>query len=165
MSQLTAERVRSLLDYDPDTGMFTWKVYKGGAAKAGSPAGSIRKEGYRAIRIDGNNYYEHRLAWLYMTGEWPAHELDHRDRVGMNNRFNNLRSASTSQNQANRSLKSTNTSGYKGVHWQKSASKWKATLGVGGRLKHLGLFENAEDAHMAYAQAAAEAFGEFDRTV
>jgi hypothetical protein len=123
MEQLTADRLRELLEYDPETGVFRWKEARAPNAKAGDEAGFIHRDGYRYIRIGQRQYAAHRLAWLYVTGEWPASHLDHRDMERTNNSLGNLRPASHSQNQANRPKQANNTSGFKGVYWQARSGK------------------------------------------
>jgi hypothetical protein len=98
---LTAERVRELLLYDPETGLFTWRIAVGDRYQAGTPAGSFTHKGYRSIYIGGFNYPAHRLAWLYVTGQWPTKDIDHIDQDKANNRFANLRDVSRSANMQN----------------------------------------------------------------
>lgn len=162
---LTAARLRELLSYDPETGVFRWRVYRARNARAGDVAGRIIKAapdkggGYRSIGIDGSEYLAQRLAWLHMTGEWPPAQVDHENRNRDDNAWRNLRDATRSQNQANRPAQANNTSGFKGVAFHKGAGRWRATLGK----RHLGLFDSPEQAHAAYAEAARGAFGEFAR--
>lgn len=159
----TAARVRQLLDYDPVTGVFTWKV-RCGRAKAGTRAGSLHKsDGYRIIGIDGATYYEHRLAWLWMTGNWPFGEIDHQHLDKINNAFSELRPATHAQNAMNTPLRSNNTSGFKGVDFRHNRKKWRARIKVKGRKLHLGYFLTPQEAHAAYVAAAAQHFGVFAR--
>jgi hypothetical protein len=162
MSELTAERLRELLHYNPETGEFTWLAAPRAQRQAGDRAG-FANNGYRLIGIAGHRYYEHRLAWLYMAGEWPPENIDHRDLDRANNRWTNLRLATYSQNAQNRPIGKANTSGYKGVYWHKIDEKWRAVIRVGGRRKHLGLFNDKEAAHAAYVAAAEKHYGEFAR--
>lgn len=97
---MTPERVRELLVYDYQTGMFTWRVTRGEFI-AGAVAGSLKREGYWRIGLDGKQYAAHRLAWAYVYGVWPKHGLDHRDRDKTNNRIDNLREATNAQNAQN----------------------------------------------------------------
>lgn len=156
---LTAERLRSLLDYDPATGVFLWRVRRGPSALAGSIAGHIIAGGYRLIGVDGTEYYAHRLAWLYVHGAWPTGHIDHQNVTPGDDRISNLREATRSQNLANRPAQSNNTSGLKGVSFHKGAGRWRATI----QHKYLGLFDTAEEAHAAYRAAASRVFGEFAR--
>ena len=153
---LTVERLRQVLDYDPETGAFTWKGN-------GRNAGGLSARGYILICIDRRRYYAHRLAWLHVKGEWPADFLDHEDLDKANNRFANLRSCSKSQNHANRRRLSNNTSRFKGVCWNGQASKWKAAITINHKHHHLGHFDCPVAAHLAYSVAADKTFGEFGR--
>jgi hypothetical protein len=176
---LTAEYVRQILHYDPDTGVFTWRertpqMFRGvirdniHAAKAwnnknaGNRTGSY-SAGYVLIVIHGVFYKAHRLAWLYMMGEWPKHEIDHIDLDRSNNSFCNLREATRSQNSANTPLRRDNTSGYKGVKWNAKLNKWRACIQYNNKQYHLGCFEYIEDASKAYACAAERLHAEFAR--
>lgn len=159
-ARLSVERLRELLAYDPGTGLFTWLVSRG-PAKAGALAGSLSPIGYFQIRIDQTLYYVHRLAWLYMTGEWPKDQIDHADGNKTNNRFANLREATQSENSANTGLRPHNTSGFKGAYWIAERQKWLASIKIEGRTKFLGYFLTAEEAHAAYKTAAERRFGAF----
>ena len=170
---ISAEYVRSILDYDPATGDFIWRKRIFAAAKAsniwnarfaGTVAGTLNNRGYKTIMIGAKRYYAHRIAWLWMTGEWPRC-VDHRDLNCSNNRWCNLRDAKiSSNNQANRRAQSNNKSGLKGAHWFKRDGRWRSEIGHDGRSIHLGYFDTAEEAHAAYASAALELFGEFARS-
>lgn len=153
-------RVRELLDYNADTGMFCWRLSVGSRARIGAHAGSVAKNGYRSIRVDGTLYYAHRLAFVWMNGDCP-NQIDHKDRNRSNNAWNNLRAANHSQNQANQKISRKNTSGAKGVSWLKVDKKWRAYITVNGVKKHLGRFDNRSEAIAAYAEAASEKFGCF----
>lgn len=157
---LTAERVRELLDYEPETGAFTWRANRSNV-KAGSRAGCARADGYRGIRIDGRRYHEHRLAFLWMTGEWPAADVDHINGATGDNRWYNLRAASRSQNMVNSRMRRNNSSGTRGVAWHAAARKWVANISVDGRTKYLGIYETKEAAAAAYARAMVARHAEF----
>jgi len=161
---LTAARLRELLHYDRATGVFTWRVRASSRAAAGDRAGFSREDGYRLIGIDGRIYLEHRLAWLYVTGEWPVNDVDHRDRDPSNNKWRNLRAATHSQNHFNRAKPANNTSGYKGVVWHKKCQMWQAQIKREGRNHYLGQFRSPEAAHQAYVAASRCLHGEFGRT-
>jgi len=149
---LTQERLKELLGYDPETGVFTWRVNRTAGLKKGDVAGAIDSEGYRLLCLDKRYYKAHRAAWLYMTGEWPAHSIDHIDRNPSNNRFSNLRVATTAQNGMNRRLDARNASGVTGVSWCKNSKKWRADIGENGKLVRLGRFDS-----LAAATAARKA--------
>jgi hypothetical protein len=162
---LTAERLRELLDYDPATGVFRWRVDrhcgKGRvSAKAGDIAGGIDGHGYHRIGIDGVRHKGHRLAWLYVHGELRK-GLDHRNRDCADNRIENLRPCNQSQNMANGARRITNRSGFKGVSWSASNKGWVAQIVVRGKAHYLGTFADPAAAHAVYARAATEHFGEF----
>lgn len=152
-SELTAARLRELLHYEPETGVFTRAMHRGGGRKVGDVAGSLDKKGYRVIAIDGRAYKAHRLAWLYMTDRWPAEQIDHRNRQRADNRWRNLREADNAQNQQNIGLRSNNSSGFHGVSWHRGQSKWCARITVDKRLRSIGYFRDPSEAGAAYAAA------------
>jgi hypothetical protein len=154
---LTADRLRELLDYDPLTGVFLWKISRGNA-RAGAVAGTLNSAGYRQIRIDGRAYLADRLAWFSMTGDWPPGLVDHRDRDTENNSWANLRPCNHSQNAANSLRKNV---GLKGV--TRRGQRFRASIKVDGKHFHLGHYDTSEDAHAAYLAAAISHFGEFAR--
>ena len=159
---LTQECLRELLHYDPNTGIFSWRVARSNRVKIGDPTGCQKQCGahlYLVISIGTRVYYAHRLAWLYMTGEWPERDVDHEDRNGLNNRWSNLREATRSQNNANRCVDSRNRFGLKGVRKSKNGKRF--TTVVDGR--YAGTFDTPDEAHAAYVAKAAEVFGEFAR--
>lgn len=157
---LTQARLRGLLNYDPDSGIFTWADRRYGV-RQNLVAGTLKPSGYVRIGIDGRMYSAHRLAFLYMTGEFPCGDVDHINHDRSDNRWGNLRVASRAQNLGNASLSKRNKSGFKGVSWNKQSRKWQAHICVGGRSKFLGLFIDIEKAAAAYASAAREHFNEF----
>lgn len=156
---LSRERLREVLSYDPATGIFTWLISKGSVSK-GRTASSIEQQGYVVIRIDGLSYKAHRLAWLYVYGKWPS-LLDHINGVCTDNRIANLREATYSQNQQNSRPRYTGKSHFKGA--SRDRGKWRATIVIDGRQKYLGGFNTPEEAHARYCQVAQETFGEFAR--
>lgn len=148
---LTQARLKEVLSYDPATGFFTWLENNGLNGKKGAAAGSKGKSGYVAIQVDGRQYLAHRLAWLYVTGSWPAKLIDHRDSVEWNNAWENLRAATNAENQQNRAgLPSNNTSGYLGVTWSEHHGRWLARITVNGKARSLGQFRTAKLAGIAY---------------
>lgn len=153
MNRVTYERVHELLDYDPDTGVFRWRVTKSGV-RAGKRAGYNHPDGYRYIRVDRVSYQEHRIVWLYIHGYFPENDVDHIDRVRDNNRADNLREVSRQCNLRNSKTSCANTSGVCGVHWEKRLRKWGARIAVNGKNKRLGIYDDYEDA--VCARLAAE---------
>lgn len=154
--ELTVALVKELLSYNPETGVFTWRVNRGGTARVGATAGTIGKKGYRYIGVKNKCYLAHRLAWLYIYGCLPEKHIDHINREKSDNRIDNLREVSNSQNHWNLNTNSANTSGYTGVSWNKRAKKWHSYIHAQGKRKHLGLFNTPEEAHAAYVEAKAE---------
>ncbi len=162
MRQLTQDRLKEVLTYNPETGVFRWKAKPAGNVAVGSVAGTTNNKGYRYISVDSRRYRAHRLAWLYVHGKWPADQIDHIDGKRGNNRIANLREATNTQNQQNRGVSKSNTSGFKGVVWNKQTRKWQATIRIWGRQIFLGSFDTIERAAAAYSAAAARHHGEFD---
>lgn len=160
---ITAERLREVLNYNPETGVFIWKVCLAGRRKAGTIAGCKRIDNRIVIRIDGQLIMAHRLAWLYMTGQYPKNQIDHIDTDPTNNAFSNLREATESENRWNTKRRANNTSGQKGVSWCAERKKWVARICVYRKIISLGRFSKKQDAVMAYASAAKKYHGEFAR--
>lgn len=161
MAFLSAEELRDALDYNPETGVFARKgMRRVRHAQDSDRPGHLSSDGYRYIRVRSIRYLEHRLAWFYVYGRWPA-ELDHINRVRSDNRIGNLREATRSQNKANVALQSNNTSGVKGVLFDRANGKWMAYIQVDGKFKNLGRFELKEDAMAARVEAFRKTFGEF----
>lgn len=143
---ITQEILKDQLDYCKDSGVFIWKVKKGGLAQVGAIAGSIDSKGYRQIRLCRKSYLAHRLAWLYVYGEMPKSDIDHIDRNPKNNSINNLRLCTHSENHQNVGLRSSNSSGYSGVFQVKRNLKWIAYININKKRVTLGTFETKEDA-------------------
>ena len=144
--------MKSLLDYNPETGVFTWKVGRRGRAKQGTIAGTTHTAGHRIITVEGKRYYAHRLAWFFYYGEWPKGHLDHKDRDPANNAISNLRECTFSENRQN-STKGWGPSKYQGVYWNKRANKWVAGIRVNKKSIHLGHFDDELEAANAYREA------------
>jgi hypothetical protein len=102
MSEITLEELKQRLNYDPDTGIFTWKTAFSNRIKVGQEAGHMKNNGYRSVNFRGKNYLTHRLAWFYYYGKMPEKDLDHINRNRMDNRITNLREASHKENNYNR---------------------------------------------------------------
>ena len=145
----TVVQLKKLLNYNPDTGAFTWVVNVGGRCgsriKAGSIAGTINSKGYRVINIKGSLHREHRLAFLFMTGSYPKYEVDHINRERCDNRWVNLRDVTHKDNLQNR-IFVPKPVGRFGVYWDKCKGLWKVTIPLYGKSKHLGYFKNKQDA-------------------
>lgn len=146
---LTQEVLKELIYYNPDTGKFRWKVYRNYNAKKGQIAG-YQRNGYIIIGINGTLYLAHRLAFLYMTGEWPNDQVDHINNKGIDNHWNNLRNATNRENSCNQTNpKSNNESGYLGVCFIKDGKRnkrWRAKFGN----IFIGYYSTAKEAADAY---------------
>ena len=151
--ELTYERLRKLLVYNPETGKFYNRVRRG-SQQAGTEAGCINSRGYLQISTNKKIYLAHRLAWLYVYGYMPENYLDHIDRDPNNNRIENLREVSHSCNLRNCDNRADNTSGVKGVRWVRPIGKWVATITADQRRIWLGQYADYADA--ACARLAAE---------
>ena len=165
IKKIDAEHLQKLLRYDPETGRFFWRMSRP-KCRVGAEAGSVLKTRsctYLRVVIDTRRYQAHRLAWLYMTGEWPSVDIDHIDCNGLNNRWTNLRAATRTENLRNSQLRSDNISGYKGVSYNSARGRWISCIKVGDKNLHLGRFDTPEEAHAAYRVAAEKHFGEFAR--
>lgn len=153
--ELTAERLRELLSYDPITGVFHWLVDASRSVKKGRVAGCKNTDGYLVIGINGKKHKAHRLAWMYAHGDWPTEEIDHRNGVRDANWIANLRKATHAENQQNIGISPANSSGHKGVYWNKKSQRWRAYIYVGNRQKYLGRFVDIAEAVAARAEAKA----------
>lgn len=158
---ITQQRLQSIVDYSPETGVLLWRKTKGSRARAGDALGSRDAHGYLTVRIDGESYKVHRLVWIWVTGSEPPEWIDHINGDRLDNRFCNLRLATRSQNQQNRPKNKNNTSGFKGVSYHKGIGRWRATISANGRKAHIGWYDNPEDAGTAYLQASRLMHGEF----
>lgn len=159
---ITYERLTELLDYNPDTGIFTWKVKRSNKVPAGSVAGCLNTStGYVYVMIDHVGYLAHRLAFLFMTKEFPPEVVDHINSNRSDNRFCNLRAATFSENQHNRLIGSDNTSGFKGVNWDSHSKKWRARIRYKRRLYEAGSFSDRSEAAKAAAALRIKLHKEF----
>ena len=160
---LTQERLKELLTYSPETGLFYWVKRTSNRAHAGAAGCHCQRSRYILIGIDGNVYPAHRLAWLFMHGAFPADEIDHINGVRADNRWVNLRECAHAQNLKNMKRPSHNTSGLKGVHFHRATGKWRARIKSDGKHHSLGLHSTKEQAHAAYRDGAARLHGDFAR--
>lgn len=153
---ITQDRLKQLLSYNPETGDFVWINSTSNRVAKGKIAGTLRKSGYRQIRIDGKIYLSHRLAWLYVYGKLPDNLIDHISGWKADNRIVNLRKCTYSENSQNKRLSSNRgITGYLGVcfHKLKEKVKFRAEINISGKGKHLGVFDSAEEAYSAYIEA------------
>lgn len=153
-------RLRELLHYDPDTGIFTRKTSRGGC-KVNSHVGTANADGYLMVELDFRTYSLHRLAWFYVTNRWPENEIDHINGDRADNRLVNLREATHLQNSRNQGLRKSNKSGVKGVSWEGRRSKWRASAMVSGKKIHLGYFDDKCLAETAVRSFRSANDGEF----
>lgn len=156
-SNLTAHRLRALYDFDSEVGIFVRR------RSPRSKVGSANSGGYLSIFVDGRLYLAHRLAWLYVYGEWPIDKLDHINGDRADNRIANLRQATSQQNAANRRKHKNNTSGFKGVRPTRFGIGWEATICVNYVKTQLGTFGCPTAAHFAYVAASRQHNGKFAR--
>jgi len=157
---LTIDRLKQMLAYNPDTGVLTWATSPKYDIAVGSKAGCYRKiDGYECVRLDGKLYLAHRIAWFYVHGAWPSHELDHVNGKRTDNHMANLRLATRVQNSGNTRPHKDSETGFKGVSIYKRSGKFRARL----RNKTIGYFDTPEQAHAAYMAVAQKHFGEFAR--
>ena len=154
---LTAEQLRDIFNYNPDSGVFSWRQGRG-PVKAGHVAGTVNARGYRYITINKRFYLAHRLAWLHFYGVWPEGEVDHKNQNKSDNKIENLRDVTHSQNMHNRPKYANNNSGFRGVSWNRSLALWRAEISVNKKKIHLGYFNTAESAYSAYTTAREERY-------
>lgn len=171
-TNISAEFARQLLDYNPQTGILTWKARtpamfkpspcrgmrkprtaewacnRWNACYAGKTAGTLNRKGYIVVLIKKIAYQSHRIIWLIVTGEWPEDDIDHRDGIKSNNRWENLRKATNAENKQNSEKYRSNKSGFLGVHLH--GNRWKAQIIVNYKMVHLGFFDTPEEASAAY---------------
>ena len=155
-ADLTAERLRELLHYDPETGIFTWlnsSSGRGRVIKAGAIAGVGRGHRYIRIGFFGYRNYAHRLAWLYVYGKFPVNHIDHINGNGHDNRIKNLREATHAENHQNTKIRVDNSIGFTGVYFHKTTGKWRAAITANKKTHSLGLFRTPELAYEAYLEA------------
>lgn len=160
---LTADVARELFTYDPETGELRWKVRAAQRVHVGDLVGAPTAKGYRRFSCQNRLYLKHRVIWLMQTGAWPEHSIDHRDGDRSNDRWTNLRAATPAQNAQNAKRRADNSSGFKGVSFNRREGKWTAHIRAHGRSLFLGRHDTVEAAAAAYVQAATELHGDFAR--
>lgn len=158
---LSADRLREVIDYDHNTGVFIRKTRLAQRHQVGDRAdvevAAIQLRGYRRVSLFGQRFLAHRLAWFYVHGKWPEKHIDHINGIRGDNRIENLREADDRLNLENlRKAKSTNKSGFLGVHLHKQTGRWRARIEVRGKFVHLGLFDTPDEAHGVYLKAKRE---------
>lgn len=156
---LTQKYLKSVIHYDPKTGYFT-RLKAAPRCNVGDIAGTLTN-GYVSISVKNKLYRAHRLAFLYMNGKWPKNDIDHINQIKDDNRWENLRDCTCSQNLANVGPQINNTSGYKGVCWHKARNKWQAQIRFKGKQIYLGVYYDIKNAAIAYNIKAKELLGDF----
>jgi hypothetical protein len=168
--------LRECFSYDPYTGLLTWRErplnhfsgdrgwrqWNGRHADKVIPGGVHHR--YLTVGLDYAHWYIHRIIWKFVTGDEPVAEIDHKDRNGFNNRWDNLREATSMQQKQNKARQRNNYTGYKGVIWKRDRPRprpYEARIQVEGKIVNIGHFATAEEAHEAYCAAARKYFGEF----
>jgi|HubBroStandDraft_6_1064221.scaffolds.fasta_scaffold04429_5 hypothetical protein len=162
---LTQDALRRIIDYDPDTGIFTWRIQARPQTSVGSRAGYPKEHGYRVIGIGQREYYEHRLAWLYTVGTWPRAQIDHINMDRADNRWVNLREATQGENHRNKRAYKNNTSGFKGVFFHKPTAKYLGIVTRDGVSYSTRYFAEPEQANAAVCALRQRVHGEFTRHV
>jgi len=154
---LTQEELKRLISYDPDTGVFKWRINRSNKVKAWHVAGTTQlmnnKKKYMRIKIHNRKYFSHRLAHLYITGEWPKDQMDHINGDGTNNKWCNLRAVNISENMHNYRMPVTNTSGIVGVSRDIQANRWSAYIHINNKQIKIGRFVSIFDAVCARKNA------------
>lgn len=169
-TRITAERLREVLSYDPETGLFVSVLLRKGAPPVGEICGGPNADGYIQLTIDGVFYLGHVLAWFWMTGEWPDRKIDHKNLMKGDNSWNNLRKATNSQNCFNRPIQTNNKSGFKGVAFFKGdkyprKKPWCAEISAYGKRVWMAYFATPEEAAAARAIAVKQFHGEFSKSL
>lgn len=145
---ITQEELKEILDYNPNTGVFVWKVSKSGVKRIGSLSGSLKKDGYSTIVINRKEYKAHRLTWLWVYGEFPKGQIDHINGVRNDNRIENLRDVTPRENLQN---KICHREGHLiGTTYSKQYKKWRSQIQINSKRISLGYYETKEQAHEAY---------------
>lgn len=157
---MNQSELKAILNYDPETGLFTWRINSGQRARIGGVVGTF-SNGYRRLRYKGKHHLLHRLAFLYMTGKMPDQFVDHINGIRDDNRWANLRQCEFADNTKNAKLRSDNTTGAKGVSVHNG--KYRARIRTNGKRILLGNFNTLEEARLAYAAASQQEHGEFSR--
>ena len=150
-----------ILEYSPDTGLFTWKYSRSSRAMQGTTAGTLCLDGYVSIHLNKKIYRAHRLAWLYCFEEWPENYIDHINGIRHDNRLDNLREATYIENSHNIKVHKDNKVGIKGVYYNKLNNNYRAQIRYNGKTLSLGSFKTVEEAAAAYNAKAIELHGQF----
>lgn len=161
---ITQSQLKEHFDYNPETGDFIWRKIGKGRKGIGKTAGTVKGNGYHYLNFGEKAYLSHRMAFLFMVGEIPC-MIDHRDGDPLNNKWDNLRDCSHSQNMCNARIRSDNKSGAKGVSWFARDKKWEVVLRINKAVKYLGRYEDFELAELISNEARDLFHGKFSRTL
>lgn len=146
MQAITQKELKEILRYEKNTGKLYWIARISKRMTIGKEAGTKSKRGYVHIKIKGKVYFAHRLAWLYEKGFYPKHQIDHINHDGYDNRWDNLREATNTENSRNRRISERNKSGLVGVSWNTRERRWIVQIGIGGKRKMIGGYKCLLDA-------------------
>ena len=149
LKMITQSELKSILEYDPETGFFTWLCNKGKRVKIGMRAGSINGKGYVTIQINGKKQQAHRLAWLYMEGYWPEHDIDHERGIKHDNRWKIIKHVSHTCNMQNKKIYKQNSTGFPGVFRDKRYGRFYSYITVNKKRTHLGCYLDPLEAALA----------------
>lgn len=166
IAALDLDRLQEVLDYDPETGVLSWRIRLSPRCRLKGAAGYIGTHGYRAIGIDKIRYLAHHLAWFHFYGIPPKDTIDHKNLKRRDNRIANLREATSSENSRNQRRSAANTTGFKGVarfYNPRNRARYRAQVRANGKRLFLGLFHTPEEAYAAYCKKAKELHGVFCR--
>lgn len=161
---MNQDQLKSILYYHQDSGVFYWRISSNMRIKPWDTAGKFDSDGYLQIRFAGKDYKAHRLAWLYVNGEFPNCQIDHINGIRKDNRICNLRTATIKQNAENRRISKKNTSGFRGVTLQKRTGKWQAQMTHNGKMLYLGLHSTPEEASAVVSAKRAELYTHYVET-
>lgn len=161
MGDLTHQQLLAALIYDPYSGQFFWRDRPGARRVRSGDVAGCRAGTKIIIGLNGKLFAAHRLAWLYMTGDWPVALVDHINCDPYDNRWTNLRQATQAENLRNRTKTRANTTGFKGVSLCRDTGRYVAYIKYNYKTKYLGRYDTAQEAHAAYCAAASEIHGKF----
>jgi hypothetical protein len=157
---ITQQELKELLHYNPETGIFTWKVSTARRVSSGDVAVTKRKDGYIQIKLNNELILSHRLIWIYMYGYLPKY-IDHINGQRDDNRIINIREVSNQQNSLNSKISKNNTSGIKGVYWDKSRNKWTVRLSIDGKCKFFKRFDDIDLAKLVIEEVRNKYHGKY----
>lgn len=158
---LSHKHVKECFHYEPSSGKLTWKISKARCVKIGQEAGWMRSDGYRQVEVDGTKFLVHRLIYFFIEGKFPPKEIDHIDGNKSNNRWNNIRACSRSENMSNAGPRRNNKLGIRGVYYDPKRRRYITRIRKGCTKKYIGSFKTKEEAARAYQEEQSKIFGEY----